>query len=305
MFQMILERLDHIIERQNVAELQRKTLFHDVNEVKSALGVLAAGSPSQEKPTDRISDGAYEKGKEDENSEEGNAVNVQKGTLRCLTAFVQRVSEIAAVVNGIEDTVGPVDATKERSALRKGKMRAFASSDVAFDTPSAGDSLVRGDGSSAENGIDVDALDEDEDIPVISTGPSQNEIPRRRSSIRAGLHISPVDSRRRSVARIKGRSVMERLDSQQSIIMDIAEWMEKMKDPHADLSADPQTTTRPEERGANVGESQPQGAYFVFRGSFNVTLGAYPCRPGAYIDVPGTFSADCRSCFTVDSSRKI
>ncbi len=204
-------------------------------------------------------------------------------------------------MNGIEDTLGPVDVAKGGPALRKGKMRAFASSDVAFDTSSGADSLVRGDGSSAENRIDVDALDEDEDSPVVSVGPSRNGLPQRRSSTRTGLHISPVDSRRRSVARIKGRSVMERLDSQQSIIMDIAEWMEKMKDPHADLSADPHTSTCPEERDTNIGESQPQGAYFVFRGPIIIILGAYPCRPGAYIDVPEAFSADCRSFFTVDS----
>ncbi|KJA25601.1 hypothetical protein HYPSUDRAFT_37645 [Hypholoma sublateritium FD-334 SS-4] len=271
MFQMILERLDHIVERQNVGENQRKTLFHDLNDVKSALGVLAAGSPSLEKPpgnpldrVDTTSDGARGKVKVDGESGEGGGVLVQKGTLRCLTALAQRVSEIAAVVNGIQDTLGAVDNVKGVSAVRKGKMRAFTSPDVALNIPNVGDRIVHGDGSSAENGIDVDALDADEVTSAVGTEP-MNDLPQRSlSSTLAERSTSPSDSRRQSGTRIKGRSVMERLDSQQSIIMDIAEWMEKMKDPHADLGGVPQTSTHSEgdakdsEGDAKVAENNHQ-----------------------------------------------
>lgn len=295
MFQMILERLDHIVERQNVGENQRKTLFHDLNEVKSALGVLAAGSPSLEKPTDspldRVdtpSDGVREKGKEDGIFGEGSGVHVQKGTLRCLTALVQRVGEIAAVVNGIEVTLGTADSGKEAAAVRKGKMRAFTSPDVASNTPSAGDRLVHGDGSSAENGIDVDALDADEVIPAVSNELSRSDLPQRRLlSTPAEGTTSPFDSRRQSGARIKGRSVMERLDSQQGIIMDIAEWMEKMKDPHADLSAAPQTSTPSEGGDAKVGENEHQGVYSVVHLSLH--WASITCRLRAYMALPGVF----------------
>lgn len=175
---------------------------------------------------------AKEINKNEDRAGKDNAAGMQNKTIQYLTVLTQRIGDIGHSVTGIKGALGIEDRTSDRASQQRGKSRSF---DEVPSTSADGSGLLGRNGSSAGTVIDVDALDGDNGVHSVT--PEAMVKPGLR-----GWAPGRAKSTKASGPGVKGRSIMERLDANEGILMNIAEWFENMHDPHADLSSNTEPT---------------------------------------------------------------